>query len=237
MLLVFLLASFLSELLQMIGVVAGLLAGCVHVVSGPDHLAALLPIAIQNRWQAVKTGAVWGLGHGLGVCVVGGLGLGARQVVDVQSISQWSEFLVGLVLVAVGVWAIRRSAMLTIHSHGHSHEQGVHDHLHSHSGEASHSALAHRHAHAALGVGFLHGAAGVGHLFGVIPALALPGPQAAIYIGAYLVGAIVSMATFGGVVGFISTRGGPQFVPLLMRAAGLLSVVVGVFWAVAGWPV
>ncbi|MGB0638627.1 MAG: sulfite exporter TauE/SafE family protein [Myxococcota bacterium] len=226
----------------MIGVVAGLLAGCVHVVSGPDHLAALLPIAIHNRWQAIKTGAVWGLGHGIGVCVVGGLGMGARHLVDVQAISRWSEFLVGLVLVAVGVWAIRRSSMLTIHSHGHSHdheghEHGDHEHLHSHSGAAAHSDVDHRHAHAALGVGFLHGAAGVGHLFGVIPALALPASEASIYIVSYLIGAIVSMATFGGFVGFISTRGGPHFVPLLMKAAGLLSIVVGIFWGVSGWPV
>jgi sulfite exporter TauE/SafE len=220
----------------MIGVVAGLMAGCVHVVSGPDHLAALLPIAVQSRWRAIQTGAIWGLGHGLGVCVVGGLGLGARQVVDVQSISRWSEFMVGLVLVVVGIWAIHRSLMLTIHAHDHSHEHGVHGHIHSHSGEASHSEEAHRHAHAALGVGFLHGAAGVGHLFGVIPALALPASDALIYILSYLVGAVVSMATFGGIVGFVSTRGGPRFVPRLMMLAGLLSIAVGVFWTATGWP-
>ena len=220
----------------MIGAVSGLLAGCVHVVSGPDHLAALLPIAVHNRWRAIQTGAVWGLGHGLGVCVVGGLGIGARQVVDVQAISQWSEFIVGLVLIAVGVWAFRRASMLTIHSHGHSHEDGTHVHLHSHSGEASHSEEAHRHAHAALAVGFLHGAAGVGHLFGVVPALALPPPEASVYIFAYLFGAVASMATFGGIVGFVSTRGGPRFVPRLMVGAGLLSVAVGIYWSMMGWP-
>ena len=48
-------------------VVSGLLAGSMHVVSGPDHLVALAPLALHDKKRAYGVGALWGLGHGVGV--------------------------------------------------------------------------------------------------------------------------------------------------------------------------
>ena len=33
-------------------VLSGLLAGAVHVVTGVDHMAALLPLSVGRRWRA-----------------------------------------------------------------------------------------------------------------------------------------------------------------------------------------
>lgn len=218
----------------------GPIAGCMHVISGPDHLAALAPIALDGKGKAVRLGALWGLGHGLAVSLLAGLGLVTKQFVDIQIISLWSEFLVGLVLVGVGLWSIRRAAQLVVHSHDHGHEPHdghAHLHLHLHVGAAHDAATRQSHSHAVLGVGFLHGAAGTGHLFGVIPALALPPTLALLYVVAYLFAVVGSMALFGGMLGRIATFGGQRTMRALMLGSGTAAIGVGVFWAVSGWPV
>ena len=41
--------------------VAGASAGGLHAVSGPDHLAALLPLCMgSNLWAASRVGGAWG---------------------------------------------------------------------------------------------------------------------------------------------------------------------------------
>jgi hypothetical protein len=226
----------MSELLFV--VVAGLVAGSLHVVAGPDHLAALAPIAIDNRRRAARTGAVWGFGHGTGVAILGGLGMLTRHLIDLERVSAWSELAVGFLLIAVGLWSIRRAARMTIHHHHHDHdERGRHSHLHVHMGDRPHTTNRHRvHSHAAFGIGLLHGSAGGGHLFGVLPSLALPPAQAAAYLAAYLIAAVVSMAAFGLVLGRLASVAGGRPVRSLMRGTGTLAVIVGVVWIASAWP-
>lgn len=216
---------------------AGLVAGCLHVVSGPDHLVALAPIAAVDRSKAARMGLVWGLGHGLGVTVVGGLAILAKQAVPVEALSLWSEFIVGVTLVAIGGWAIWKAYRVTVHSHTHSHTPSDgHEHVHVHTG-AEHRPEEHvGHVHAALGVGFLHGAAGTGHLFGVMPALALPTGQAITYIAAYLCAAVVSMGVFGATLGLLIGRGGQAVVRGVMVCSGVLAIGLGLVWSAMSWP-
>ncbi len=222
----------------MLALGTGLIAGSLHVISGPDHLAALAPIALSDRTRAMRVGATWGLGHGLGVCALGGLGLALRQVVDVEIMSQWSELVVGLTLIGIGTWALHRSTRMEVHAHSHTHDGHAHVHLHVHVDEPDHGAdQAHSvHSHAALGVGFLHGAAGTGHLFGVVPALALPAPDAAVYILAYLVSAVGSMALFGGLLGQFAARSTTGWMRRLVWASGLAAILIGLVWTWTSWP-
>ena len=108
----------------MISALAGFIAGSAHVVTGPDHLAALAPIAVDQPRKAMQLGLRWGLGHGLGVILLGALGVFARSSVDVDAISAWSEFIFGFMLIAVGDWALRRTMKMVIHTHAHDHKQG-----------------------------------------------------------------------------------------------------------------
>ena len=86
---------------------AGLVAGAVHVLSGPDHLAAIAPYAVADKARSWRTGVRWGLGHSAGVLVVGLLVLLTRQALPVEALSARSELGVGLVLIGIGIWGIR----------------------------------------------------------------------------------------------------------------------------------
>ena len=222
----------------MLTFLSGLVAGAAHVVTGPDHLAALAPIAVQDPKRAARMGFRWGLGHGLGVAALGGLGIFARTWLDVAALSAWAEVLVGFVLVVVGGWAFLTASRLVVHDHAHGHEDADHSHLHVHATFADHDAAdAHRgHNHAAFFVGALHGAAGTGHLLGLLPSLALPPLEAALYLAAYFIAAVLAMVGFGGLMGYFVRNRGPGVLKRAMYGSSALAIVLGVYWVGATWP-
>jgi len=214
----------------------GMVAGGAHVVAGPDHLAAVLPLAAESRRAAARTGALWGLGHGLGVVALGALGQALRGAIDVESISHVSEIAVGFMLIGLGIWSIRRAKLVVVHTHDHDHHHDEHHHhAHVHVGDHTVDTAQHpiageheAHSHSALGFGLLHGTAGAGHLFGVLPSLMLPPRMAAVYLAAYLVSAIAAMTAFSWGVGALV--GKRERVPAAMRATGAIAMAVGCAW-------
>ncbi len=219
----------------MIAIVTGLLAGAVHVWAGPDHLAAVAPLAVRQPVRAWRPGLRWGVGHSCGVALVGLLVLWLRDALPLESLSLWSERLVGLLLIAIGLWAIRRALGTTIHVHAHEHDGERHQHIHAHhAGHAHESAAAHRHTHAAMGIGVLHGLAGSSHFLGVLPMLAFQTRlESVLYLGAFAAGTIVSMAAFSQVVGAAAlrcSRRGTQVYRGFMSTCGGAAIVVGCFW-------
>ena len=48
----------------------GTLLGTVHVLSGPDHLSALMTLSVGGSWRAFALGARWGCGHSLGLVIM-----------------------------------------------------------------------------------------------------------------------------------------------------------------------
>jgi ABC-type nickel/cobalt efflux system permease component RcnA len=215
--------------------VAGLLAGLLHVVSGPDHLAAVLPFSVARPQQSLRVGLFWGLGHGVGVLVLGLLFLVLRDAFDVEAVSARAEALVGLLLVGLGIWAIRKSRFIVLHTHGHGHDgqEHVHPHVHvndptveqaDHPVEGTHRS----HQHSTFGFGFVHGVAGVGHLLAASPMMAFGAFDAAVYLAAYLAGGIAAMTGFARAAATLVRR--PSWVPGSLRAAGAISIGVGLVW-------
>jgi hypothetical protein len=210
----------------------GVVAGLAHVVSGPDHMAGVAPLAADGRrgGSAALVGAQWGLGHGLGVLALGAAGQVALTLAEVEAASGWAERLVGLVLIGLGVVAVWRARNVTVHRHDAAH--GLHAHLEPHGQGAEVCA---RHGVAAVGMGLLHGLAGAGHLWAVMPSLALRGAEAALYLASYLVASVAAMVVFGAALGGVVARFGERAVPRLLTAAGLASVAVGVYWSWNAW--
>lgn len=84
-------------------IIGGLFAGGLHAVTGPDHLAALLPLCMGRRWWvALYTGAYWGLGHGIGAALVGALAFAVRGALNLDALSAYMEAAVGLSIMVIG---------------------------------------------------------------------------------------------------------------------------------------
>jgi sulfite exporter TauE/SafE len=225
--------------------VAGFIAGLHHVVAGPDHLAAVAPLAVSSRRMAWRGGFSWALGHVGGVGVIALIALSLRQAVpfDTGQLSEWAERLVGVVLIGIGLWGFRRALSRRLHSHVHEHSGECHVHVHLHEGREAHDAQsggAHEHTHAALAVGTLHGLAGGSHILGVLPALALATSDAIVYLGAYALGTITAMVLFASVMGWVAARARSAGVPWargLMAGCSAAAVMIGVYWVLAGMGV
>jgi hypothetical protein len=213
----------------MLTVLTGAVAGFFHVLSGPDHLAAVAPIAVEERRRGWFAGWTWGLGHAAGVVVVAVVAVLLRDVLPpVEIISAWGERVVGAALIGIGIWAFRHSARIL--PAAHTHGPVAHDHLHVQAGPPWIRRLGHAHASFCLGV--LHGVAGSSHFFGVLPALALPSRGAALmYIGAFGVGTVVAMTGFAAVVGRAGSS--PSLHRAMMTVAAALAVIVGGVWLIA----
>jgi sulfite exporter TauE/SafE len=226
----------------MISAITGLIAGAVHVWSGPDHLAAIAPLAVRRPQRAWVPGMRWGFGHSAGVAIIGLLSLWLRDWLPVDLLSSWGERMVGVMLFAIGLWALRRALKHNVHAHEHTHDGEPHLHLHTHShGHARRHERpdAHQHTHAPLGIGMLHGLAGSSHFLGVLPSLALPTKgQAIAYLVAFGVGTIISMATFSWVLGAVTRRFAVGSVAVyrgLLGTCAVTAMSVGVFWLATSW--
>ena len=207
----------------------GLLAGAFHVLSGPDHLAAVAPLALSSGdRRAWREGWRWGIGHTAGVIVVALVALVLREVLPpMETLSSWSERIVGVALVAVGAWSLVRA--LRIGPVAHTHGAFAHDHTHVQRGPRWIRRMGHPHASFALGL--LHGAAGSSHVLGIVPALALPSATAAVlYLGAFGCGSIAAMAGFAATVGRLRSLGPLHLERALMAGCGVLALAVGTAW-------
>jgi hypothetical protein len=215
-------------------IATGALAGVFHVLSGPDHLAAVTPIAVDGRGRGWVAGWTWGLGHASGVVLVAVLAVILRDILPpIEIVSAWSERIVGAALIAVGLWAFRRSTQMRASAHAH----GVvsHRHIHIQAGPGWLRRLGH--AHASFCFGVLHGIAGSSHFFGVLPALALPSLTASLlYIAAFGAGTVAAMTGFAAAVGTAAIRLPHGALPqrAMMVAAATLAVTVGVVWIAGG---
>jgi hypothetical protein len=214
-------------------IASGIGMGLVHVFSGPDHLAAIAPLAMKRERGAWLTGLRWGMGHASGVIFVGILSLILRGLLPVDLISSWSDRLVGTMLIGIGLWTLRK-AML-IHTHAHDHDGEAHEHVHVHGRKAAktHAVKKHLHTHAAFGIGTLHGLSGSSHFLAIIPALAMPSTALAIvYLACYGVGTVLAMMMFATAINSFSMRfaGTAKVYRGFMFACSGLAVVVGCVW-------
>lgn len=228
------------EQTQFVPVIAGLLTGLHHVFSGPDHVAAVAPLAVDAPRKAWKTGFRWGLGHASGVVLIGALALLFRDLLPILIISAWSERLVGLFLIAIGFWGIRKALLIHAHEHEHNGEKHVHIHVHEKKAEENaheHARLEHPHTHTAFGIGTVHGLAGSSHFFGVLPAMAFKSStDSFIYLMTFGLGTIVAMTLFSTAISNLAGRLSFRTVHgyrNLMCGCSVAALAIGVYWLTA----
>ena len=209
-------------------ILTGIIAGLVHVFSGADHLIAMAPSAINSPKIAFRNSFSWGLGHSSGVVLLTVLAIFIKDITPLNRFSNIAELLVGISLLFVGLFAIKNSFQLSIHSHSHKHENGFyHRHYHFHFNEHKNT---NKHSHALTGLGLLHGIAGGSHFLAILPALALSLTNACAYLISYLIGSLISMNLFTCLISFTTFNIGQKFIKRLIVFAGGLSFSMGLFW-------
>ena len=235
----------------MLTFLTGFIASVAHVVTGPDHLAAVTPLAIDSRKKSWMIGFSWGLGHTIGMLLIGLLFVLFKELLPVDLISKYSETVIGVLLIGIGSWAIVRIYLhhshgnrphthfhtrpfLYAHIHKHTHRTGREyptDHGHTHTGTMKQNAMT------ALLIGIIHGFAGFSHLFALLPSLALPTVMASvIYISAFAAGTILTMILFAFILGLVAfqsvVKDKQVFLKWFTFSGGMLAILIGILWII-----
>lgn len=227
---------------------AGIAASVLHVISGPDHLAAVTPLAIETKRKVWKIGLFWGFGHLTGMLLIGMLFLLFKEYIPLEKISEHSEQLVGIVLIAVGIWAFF-SIFFKHKGHKHPHvHDGKEPYIHVHEHEHNTSKLEHSHVHtkkvkqnmwSSFGIGTLHGLAGIAHFMLLLPVLGFRNQLDSMqYILGFALGTVLAMTIYTFLLGKITnyTKGQSKSLYKTIRlSGGVFAILIGVYWLYLGY--
>ncbi len=225
-------------------IIAGLIASTIHVISGPDHLAAVTPLAIETKRKAWRIGSVWGLGHISAMLFIGMLYIVFQDLIPVGLISANSELLVGILLILLGLWALYsyyRGNAITAPRHLHlanglSNYQRIGAEVH-HQHDASPGQRIEKSSkriYSSLGIGFVHGMAGINHFLLLLPALAFERQdQSVLYVGGFAIGTVMAMTIYTFFLGRIvlkSKQSRHISFNSIRLVSGLFTLFVGLYW-------
>ncbi|XP_042502206.1 uncharacterized protein LOC122079642 [Macadamia integrifolia] len=172
----------------------GFFAGCLHTLSGPDHLAALAPLSIgRTQLESAAMGALWGCGHDAGQVIFGLLFLLLKDRLHIEVFRTWGTVVVGITLLIIGAMGIREASEVPAPC------------VALENGECDASVLESLET-PPIGkkkIGFATFATGIVHglqpdaLLMVLPALALPSRVAgAAFLGMFLLGTVLAMGSY-----------------------------------------
>lgn len=210
--------------------------GMLHALDA-DHIMAVSGLASTRpglRTSLAFCGR-WAIGHGLSLSAIGMSVLLLGMAIPTR-LSAYAEQLVGVVLVAIGVWVLVDLLRKRAHVHFHRHES-LPPHAHWHQHEATpglpSGGHGHRHGHRAVMVGMLHGTAGSAPLLALLPLARLGSPWwGVLYLLVFGLGVILSMLIFGGLLGGVYTllaRWGDAVVRTLRVGVAMSSISFGVY--------
>jgi len=233
----------------------GMVAAIVHVLTGPDHLAAVTPLVLETQEKHWRIGLLWGLGHIIGMLLIGVLYFFFRDYFPLEAFSKYSDQLVGVILIGLGLMAFYRIRHENSHhKHPHIHHQQensvihIHGHKHLPKGDKltlKPHAAPHQHEHhetvahtgtTALGIGVVHGFAGIAHFVLMLPVLGYERKiDSTMYFIGFAIGIIMAMVIYAAITGYFSkAHNKKQKHPGLLRNlrfwGGLAAILVGIFW-------
>ncbi|KAG6709235.1 hypothetical protein I3843_06G115500 [Carya illinoinensis] len=206
----------------------GFFAGCLHTLSGPDHLAALAPLSIgRSRMESAVVGALWGCGHDAGQVIFGLLFLLLKDRLHIEVIRTWGTRVVGVTLLAIGAMGIREASEIPtpcVALENGECDVSIYESLEN----------------PAVGkkkIGFATFATGIVHglqpdaLMMVLPALALPSRTAgAAFLIMFLLGTVVAMGSYTVFIGSCSQAlkdRVPRITEKLTWASSFVAIALG----------
>ena len=229
-------SSFIPKFAFNPAIVGGLLSGGLHAITGPDHLAAILPSSVGQRWwKGVRIGAIWGLGHGLSATLLGMAayflkGKMSSKFVFLQSLSNLAESIVGLSLVTIGIFGMKEAFSVdVVDGSGHDDVDG--------NPEWPQKKKENRSSTTIFVNGMLHGFSWDGTP-SLAPALAMTSWKSVLsFLFSYCLGTMLTMSMTAGIVGEGSVRLGeavnnPNLPRTLSLFSSVLAISIGIFWIV-----
>ena len=220
---------------------AGLAAGCLHTLAGPDHLAALAPLSIgRTRSVSMLLGALWGGGHTTGQLLIGALIVLFHDSVSkvLPLLSRYGGIAVGLTLVTIGLMGY-----LETKSGDDNHEQdttkdaAIDNTATTATTTTTTTNTTNNRWFATYATGIVYGFHPDAVMM-IVPALALPSQLAIVcYILAFCMGTVLAMGGYTGCIGATSnmlSKKVPKINNVLALASSFIAVALGVALTVAG---
>lgn len=221
----------------------GLVYGLRHATE-VDHIVAVSAIVSEHRklGRAAIVGGLWGAGHTASLVIVGSVVLALRIAIP-ERVASWLEFCVALMIIGLGVAALRRALRTRsdLHVHRHAHGNLRHAHVHFHEHGSQHIPLPESHSHNLMRVGLkpvivgaVHGLAGSGALTLLVLTQINSALLGLLYLGVFGMGSIVGMLLMSGLMGLpfvLSSRKLSGIHYSLQMLAGALSVAFGIWYA------
>jgi len=219
----------------------GFALGVKHATD-TDHVVAVATLVSQTQGtrRAARIGALWGLGH-LATVFAAGTILVLLHIRMSPRVEWALEFVVALVLIALGVNTIRKCLAGRYEFHQHQHGTLAHTHLHFHApSDAGHARRAHtgaavsrfarltRHGGPLL-VGMAHGLAGTGGL-ALLVLTSIPSRAVGVlYLLVFGSGALLGMVAFSALLSVPMARAASRMAWLQAArlAVGATSCVLG----------
>jgi len=211
----------------------GFVLGIKHAIE-PDHVIAVSTIASQSKklFKSSLAGVFWGIGHTATLFIIGVILILMKGEIP----EKWAmslEFLVGIMLVYLGLTTLL--SFKNIHLHQHEHDGDEHKHLHSHSHNGKHQ---HKHEHQnvsylkSLFIGLVHGLAGSGAMVLLTMSTVKSVWEAAVYILIFGAGTILGMLFFTTIIGipFVFSAKKRVLNQTLTRLTGVISIVFGMYY-------
>ncbi|WP_075980401.1 urease accessory protein UreH domain-containing protein [Bacillus massilinigeriensis] len=209
----------------------GFVLGIKHALE-PDHVIAVSTIASQSKKlsRSSLAGVFWGIGHTLTLFVVGMSVIFMKGEIP----EEWAlslEFLVGIMLVYLGVSSIfnlRRIGATT-----HTHSEINHDHFHLHPVKPS---TAHIHKKVSylksMFIGIIHGLAGSAAMVVLTMSTVSSVWQGAMYMLVFGLGTVAGMLISTTIIGipFVLTASKERVNTWLTQATGTISTLFGVYY-------
>lgn len=214
--------SFASVALITKSAAAGLFAGGLHSLTGPDHLAALAPMSMgRSSLAAAFLGGLWGFGHSVGQIGMGLLFIFCKSKIGgLDLIEQFASAAIGATLILIGFIGIREAKDY----------------------EGGDEVIKQKKIPLipCFGTGFLHGLS-PDAILPILPALTLSRNGSLAFILCFVLGTIGAMATYTAFIGYgsaaLSKRSpavtrkismGSSFIALALGALLLLGSIFGV---------
>ncbi len=183
----------------------------------------------------------WALGHGFILMLLSLFALLFKTALPEKLSSLVEAWVIGPVMIGLGVLALYRAFTLYTHTHRHKHKKAEHkhphvalepkeEHVHLHSHSKTKLTLFNR----SFGIGMLHGAAGTGGALAIALGLAADNVQMALTILAVeSVGVLIAMLIYSLLLTYalrsLASRH-TLFLKGMNLLVGVISISVGVFW-------